>query len=155
MEGTFNTAGKRRKLEDATIAKLELENQQLAIGNQKLAFDLYAQACPDGKPDKKARLLFRENLFRLLRPRTASRLERGQGSDSEPVSVSEAGGEADLPVVGEAEAVTQVDSVEEDGCGSGPGQGQVIKGRRGVAEPSDYAVFGGKGGRRNNNNKLI
>ena len=151
MEGTFNTAGKRRKLEDATIAKLELENQQLAIANQKLAFDLYAQACPDGKPDKKARLLFRENLFRLLRPRTASRLERGQGSDSEPVSVSEAGGEADLPVVGEAEAVTQADL--EDGCRSGPGQ--VVKGGRGVAEPSDYAVFGGKGGRRNNNNKLI
>jgi hypothetical protein len=72
MEGTFNTAGKRRKLEDATIAKLELENQQLAIGNQKLAFDRYAQACPVGKPDKKARLLFRENLFGLLRPRVPS-----------------------------------------------------------------------------------
>jgi hypothetical protein len=144
MEGTFNTAGKRRKLEDATIAKLELENQQLAIANQKLAFDLYAQACPDGKPDKKARLLFRENLFGLLRPRTASRLERGPGSDSELVSVSEAGGEVDLVV--EAEAATQAED----------GSGQVVKGRRGVAEPSDYAVFGGgKGGRRNNNNKLI
>ncbi len=146
MEGTFNTAGKRRKLEDATIAKLELENQQLAIGNQKLAFDRYAQACPVGKPDKKARLLFRENLFGLLRPRvpSLSRSERGPGSDLELMSVSEAGGEFDLVV--ESEAATQADS--EDGCGSGPGQ--VVKRRRGVAEPSDYAVFGGKGGRRNN-----
>jgi hypothetical protein len=58
--------------------------------------------------------------------------------------VSEAGGEVDLVV--ESEAATQADS--EAGCGSGPGQ--VVKRRRGVAEPSDYAVFGGKGGRRNN-----
>jgi hypothetical protein len=42
---------KRRKQVDVKMAKIELENQQLAISNQTMAYELYAMACPDGKPD--------------------------------------------------------------------------------------------------------
>ena len=66
------SALKRRKIQDAEVAKMELENQQLAISNQKMAYELYAMACPDGKPDDRIRLLFKDNMYNLMAPAASS-----------------------------------------------------------------------------------
>lgn len=53
------SALKRRRLQDAETMKLELENH-------KTAYELYAMACPDGKPDERMRLLFKDNIYNLM-----------------------------------------------------------------------------------------
>lgn len=77
--GDGESALKRRKIQDAEVAKMELENarmaaenQQLAISNQKMAYELYAMACPDGKPDDRIRLLFKDNMYNLMAPAASS-----------------------------------------------------------------------------------
>lgn len=64
---------KRQKLYDAEIARIELENQQLAMSNQKMALELYAMVCPDGKPDDRMRLLIKDNVYNLMAPAAATK----------------------------------------------------------------------------------
>ena len=75
MDGGDENPLKRRKMNDAEMARMELENarmaaenQQLAITNQKMAYELYAMACHDGKPDDRIRMLFKDNMYNLMAP---------------------------------------------------------------------------------------
>ena len=79
IEGDGENPLKRRKIHDAEVAKMELENarmaaenQQLAITNQKMAYELYAMACHDGKPDDRIRMLFKDNMYNLMAPPASS-----------------------------------------------------------------------------------
>jgi hypothetical protein len=88
------------------VAKIELENQQLAMANQKMAYELYAMVCPDGKPDDRMRLLIKDNIYNLMMaPAGAPMIANGGDSEStnnnRPITISTVATELGLRFSGE------------------------------------------------------
>jgi hypothetical protein len=82
---------KRRKQVDAEIAKVGLKSQQLAIGNQKLACELYVMACPNGKPDDRIRLLLKDDIYNLITQVSRQRILTNASDEAtlnKPITIS-------------------------------------------------------------------
>ncbi len=57
MEQDHSLLGTKRKMEELEVVKMQLETQ-------RITHELYAMACPNGKPDD--RLLFKDNIYNLM-----------------------------------------------------------------------------------------
>jgi hypothetical protein len=89
--GSGESLSKRQKLHDAEVARIELENQKLFVSVQREMYEAYAMACPDGKPDDRIRLLFKDNIFNRMQ-------DSMRGSNGQPMLITNDEGNLNRPI---------------------------------------------------------